>query len=285
MSKLIQLRQRSKAIETIKKITHAMRLISMSSHSHLQHQQEPLTKYSRELDKLFYQLMMYVPEWHNPIIHPDSSDTQKIAVILIGSQKGLCGSFNTQLFKLFTQRMHEMHNDPHDVDIIAVGQKAIEFLKNKELGTRKHSYEKFTTQRLETIAQEITHTLVHAQPNYKSVFIFSNLFKSFFIQKPHVTTLIPLPSPQDTTIPVTDDWEWEQTPQELLNALVPQYLESKLQQFLFQSLFAEHAARFISMDSATRNAKNLLEANNLEYNKLRQAKITKELTELIGSYK
>ncbi len=286
MSKLIQLRQRSKAIETIKKITHAMRLISMSTHSHLQHLQDPLTKYSRKMDALFCQLMSYAPEWHNPIVHPNPAQQQKTAIILIGSQKGLCGSFNTQLFRVFEQRLEKMGIDLSTVTLIAVGQKAVDFLKGIPQISLQHSYEKFTPQRLAPIAQEITHTLKHTQPHYTSVLIFSNIFKSFFHQKPQVSRLLPIEPPQDidTVSTEKEDFIWEQTPQEILDSILPQYLESKLQHFLFQSLIAEHAARFISMDSATRNAKELLEANNLEYNKLRQAKITKELSELVGSY-
>ncbi len=293
MSKLIQLRQRSKAIETIKKITHAMRLISMSTHSHLQHLQDSLNRYTREVDQLFTQLMTYAPKWRNPIIHPSEDSSQKTAIILIGSQKGLCGSFNTQLFKLFTKEIRERNEQ--QFDLITVGQKVVDFSKTDEHRQIKKSYAKFTANLLVPIAREIAVSLIDAEPHYTSVLIFSNLFQSFFVQKPHVTELIPIAPPESFRLRSSfaghadthdkSEFSWEESPETILNALLPQYLESKLQHFLFQSLIAEHAARFISMDSATRNAKELLEANNLEYNKLRQAKITKELSELIGSYK
>ncbi len=282
MSKLIQLRQRSKAIETIKKITHAMRLISMSTHSHLQHMQDSLTRYTREVDQLFSQLITYAPTWRNPILHPSENSTPKTAIILIGSQKGLCGSFNTQLTKLFTKEIGERNEQ--SFDLIAVGQKAVDFAKSSERGDLKQSYAKFNAQRLVPIAREVTQLLINAKPHYTSVRIFSNLPKSFFIQKPQVTELIPIIPPESSEPADKNEFVWEESPESLLNTLLPQYLESKLQHFEFQSLIAEHAARFISMDSATRNAKELLEENNLEYNKLRQTKITKELTELIGSY-
>jgi len=283
MSKLIQLRQRSKAIETIKKITHAMRLISMSTHSHLQHLQDSLTRYTREVDQLFTELMLYAPKWDNPIIHPGEDEKPKNAIILIGSQKGLCGSFNTQLFKLFHQYLSEHHLD--QFDLITVGQKAADFSKQHKQGTDKQSYEKFTVYRLISIARDITQLLINEQPHYTSVLIFANYPKSFFIQKPELHDLVPFKTAKPLDMPNEKDLTWEESPETLLDILMPQYLEAKLQDILFQSLVAEHSARFISMDSATRNAKDLLEANNLEYNKLRQAKITKELTELIGSYK
>jgi F-type H+-transporting ATPase subunit gamma len=107
--------------------------------------------------------------------------------------------------------------------------------------------------------------------------------QNFFIQRPHIATLVPFTQEKQLTTS-SHDYLWEQEPQHILDTLVQQYIETQLQSLLFQSLLAEHAARFISMDSSTRNAENLLEVNKLQYNKLRQAKITKELTELIGSF-
>lgn len=280
MSKLIQLRQRSKAIETIQKVTHAMRLISMSTHAHLQQRQTTINNYVHELDKVFYQLMAHAPEWHNPIVH-GPHEYRKAIVIVIGSQKGLCGSFNTQLFNLFTQRAHEQAGE--QFELIAIGQRVIDFMREHKINV-KHSYAKFTFQRLESIAREVAHTIIHSKPQYTSVGIFSNLFKTFFVHRPHITTMVPLEIPKNIEISSIDAFTWNQSPAELLDLLIPQYLESKLQYLLFHSLIAEHAAHFISMDSATRNAKELLELNTLEYNKLRQTKITKELAELSGSY-
>ncbi|EKE02847.1 MAG: hypothetical protein ACD_20C00324G0001, partial [uncultured bacterium] len=81
MSKLIQLRQRIKAVETIKKITHAMRLIAMSSHSQLKNSQPTITSYTRELKIIFQQLRLHAPQWHHPILQPDPRVAHKIAII------------------------------------------------------------------------------------------------------------------------------------------------------------------------------------------------------------
>lgn len=282
MSKLIQLRQRIKAIETIKKITHAMRLIAMSSHSRLKHKQEPLSAYTQELNELFAKLIAYAPHWTHPIIHPKQSPEQSILVILVGSQKGLCGGFNSHLFKQFDAFVEQ--NSQKKIDVVAVGLKAVEFMRDKKNGMLKHSYEKFAPARLNTIAHEIVHTIMHSKKPYGSVILLSNIFKSFFVQKPSTAILIPMPQEAAQTTYDANQLHWEQTAPELLDSLVTQYLEGQLYFLLFQSLLAEQAARFISMDSATRNAEKLLTAAKLDFNKLRQAKITKELTELVGSY-
>lgn len=285
MSKLIQLRQRIKVIETIQKITHAMRLISMSIHTHLKHKEDAITTYLHTLDALFAQLQLYAPKWTHPIIHPTNKPGQKTLIILIGSQKGLCGSFNLNLFKLCDHCMKDVPQFQGDDEFIGVGQKAVDFLKNSNLSPIVGTYEKFSPQKLLSIAQDITHTVLNATPIYNGVIILSNEFKSFFNQKPRAFTLIPFVSQTIKGKEVPDDIMWEQTPKELLDGLVHQYIEAQIHFKLFESLLAEHAARFVSMDTATQNADGLLDVAKLQYNKLRQAKITKELTELSGSYK
>ena len=111
------------------------------------------------------------------------------------------------------------------------------------------------------------------------------MLKTFFVQKPQEAPLIPLTlkAEQELSNNQSIDYEWEQSPTSLLDELARQTILINLHYLLFESLLAEHAARFISMDNATRNAQALLEETKLQYNKLRQAKITKELTELVSS--
>jgi F-type H+-transporting ATPase subunit gamma len=279
MAELIQLRQRIKAIETIKKITHAMRLIAMSSHSRLKNKQEPFTVYINNLKILFGRIQQAAPHWINPIMHPDVQENTRSLVILIGSQKGLCGNFNTTLFHQFVK------NTAQRTDVIVIGKKAIDFISTRHYGPIIAVYEKCSLQNLFAIAQSIMQEITQAQPIYTSVILHSNILQNFFTQKPHMTKIIPfvMPSSEENNTQV-QEYLWEQSATTILDSLLQQYLETEIQYCLFQSLLAEQAARFISMDSSTRNAESLLDVSKLEYNKLRQAKITKELTELVSSF-
>lgn len=259
-----------------------MRLIAMSAHSQLKQSQSIISSYNYELTSIFAQLNSYAPHWNNPIFHPETLKKKNVLVLLIGSQKGLCGSFNNHLFKLTTNEFQTLSN--HDISIIAIGQKIIEFTSTLSMGKIKHSYRAFSINLVAKIAHEITHTIMHADPHYQSVVVISNHFKNFFVQKPQITSLIPFAMESSSRIPAQNELLWEQKPQNILDELVPAYLTCRLQSLMVNSLLAEHAARFISMDSATRNAEGFLDATQLEYNKLRQSKITKELTELSGSY-
>jgi F-type H+-transporting ATPase subunit gamma len=262
MSRLIQLRQRIKAIETTQKVTHAMRLISMSSHSQLKSKEQSLRAYQKTVSTLFGRLQVLTQTSSQTSAEkPSIKAINKPLLIVVGSQKGLCGTFNSDLFTFFEQQFHE------------------------NSATTLETFPTLSVTTHMNIMRSIA-DLIDLQP-YSSVIIISNGLKSFFLQKPQKTVLLPISyTPTDavsTHHEEFNDFVWEEDPFSLHEAALKQYIEVNLHFQLFQSLLAEHAARFISMDNATRNAKNLLEKAQLDYNKLRQAKITKELTELAST--
>ncbi|MDR3550918.1 MAG: F0F1 ATP synthase subunit gamma [Candidatus Babeliales bacterium] len=289
MVQLIQLRNRIKAIETIKKITHAMRLISMSSHSRLKHKEEPLHNYKNTVSSLFNTLQKLTPEWENSILAPQSEEKNQL-IILIGSSKGLCGSFNTTLFHHFKFYAHQHNLILNDAHIVTIGKRAHNYITEHAIGATETSLEELTSKTLTPLAHKLADIIVNAPKPFTSVLVFSNFLKSFFTQKPETTILIPfeinmqLPQASHGNAQDLEEYRWEQKPEEILDILVKQCVDANVQHILFQSLIAEHAARFLSMDNSTRNAQNLLDRTKLDYNKLRQTKITKELSELIGSY-
>jgi len=282
MSRLIQIRNRIKAIETTKKVTHAMRLISMSSHTRLRAKNEPLERYKNSIKELFHKIRTKTPEWHHPIIQPTKKKEVRQLIILIGSQKGLCGNFNNTLFNYFKRKITpEMLEN---TDMITIGKKATDFVRiNME--TRITTRYDFNANTLLQIAHELTQTILEQSHLYNKATIFSNTIQGFFIQKPQQQAIIPfIEEKTENKDPESkEEYAWEQKSTDILDFLLQQAIETEIQYRLFESLLAEQAARFISMDSATRNAKQLLEVTQLQYNKLRQATITKELTELTGS--
>lgn len=284
MAQLIQMRRRIKAIETIKKITHAMRLISMSMHSRLRGKAPFLKRYQQEISLLFDKVRYSYPTWTNDIVYPTTPPDHNPLIVLVASQKGLCGNFNSSLFHLFEKTFSKKQLESSS--LIAVGKKAIDYLNTQDIETVVKTYPGLTSAHITKIAQNIIREITHASTIYSSVTIVSNELKTFFAQKPRAINLIPLDKhlDHDYAAELADDYIWEQNPHELLDGLVQQYLSVKVHHLLFESLLAEQAARFLSMDNSTRNAKQLLEETQLQYNKLRQAKITKELTELSASF-
>lgn len=286
MSLLIQLRYRLKAIDTIKKITHAMRLISMSARSRLKSKEEPLRTYIKTSHELLARLQSYAPDWRNKILTPPADVPTNPLMILIGSQRGLCGNFNTTLFHYFEKTLTDAnHSSQQKINLIPIGKKAISYLENNSKFNIITEYTELNARSIPTIAHDITKLIFNQSPPFTHVEVISNQLKTFFIQKPHNTQLVPFVSTDESSKEknTQDQYHWDQSPAELLDQLALSTIESEIHYLLFESLLAEHAARFISMDNATRNAQTLLEETQLQYNKLRQTKITKELTELVSN--
>lgn len=278
MAELIHMRQRIKTVETIKKITHAMRLVSMSAHAKLNKQYAAIATYQQGITSILSHIMHAAQDTH---VQPKviSASPHKL-LIVIGSQKGLCGSFNSMLFHALDDYITKTSSK---LQIIAVGKKMVDYIQTQYKNISIQSFPHLTPQSASAIAHTITDRIVTTDA-YTTVTILSNTQKNFFVQTPRLTPLLPVPISAETMQPSAHAYSWDVNPQELIKHLTRQYVAGTLHKALLESLLAEHAARFVSMDSSTRNAEKILETTRLKYNKLRQAKITKELLELADAF-
>jgi F-type H+-transporting ATPase subunit gamma len=277
MSQLIHMRQRIKTVETIKRITHAMRLISRSSHFRLSKQRHALKNYQSYLTDIFAQLCNKYPNWS--WICSDQKNSNDTLLIIVGSHKGLCGSYNSALFNFFnhylqTQTLSTVH-------IISIGRKAQEFIRTYYPKQEFQTFIEYNATTLAAIAHELTEIVSNC--NYRNIIIISNKIKNFFVYYPHITILVPFIQPA-LNIKPDDMLTIEGDPYTMLDQLAKIYIQATIQNLLFEAYLAEQSSRFISMDNATRNADTILENTRLDYNKLRQAKITKEMIEISSSY-
>jgi F-type H+-transporting ATPase subunit gamma len=279
MSQLIQMRQRINAIGTIKKITHATRLIAMSAHTRLANREPIMAHYKEEVKRLFGRLLAdeetagaLPPVAYNP-------KAKQTLIVLVGSQKGFCGMFNSMLFKFLE---NHFSTQKHNHVFIAVGKKAHDYLSSQS-ATVLTSFTTLSSSTIGSIADVITTTIIQQAHLYNTVVVINNYPKSFFNQKPQQTLLLPIEQQARLDLEL-DAYYWPEAKHELVKILSSLYIHASVEALLLSSLTAEQAARFHSMDSATRNAQDLLETLNRDFNKLRQTKITKELIELSGSF-
>ncbi|MCL4360754.1 F0F1 ATP synthase subunit gamma [Candidatus Dependentiae bacterium] len=274
MEQLVNLKNRIKAVGTIKKITHAMRLISMSNHSKLRTKKEFLATYSQEVKRIGTII--------NSLVQQDQIQENKIKktlIIIIASEKGLCGNFNSKLF-IFIKKAYPF-NEKHD--LITVGKQAAIYTRTDLKKETIKNFDIFNSLNFIKISQDLTNFIL--ENHYTDVIIFSNYQKTFFVQQSKKTNLLSIKKDSDTKINQLDiqDYLWAQKPEEINEKLKKVMISVNLQELLFESLLAEQASRFISMDNATRNAEQLINQMKLNYNKIRQTSITRELTELSSS--
>jgi len=279
MSQLIHLKQRIKSITVIKKITHAMRLISMSSHSKLKKQVNSLNTYKHHLLPILCGLEQY---HQSQEINPQE-DAKKTAYIIIGSEKGLCGNFNNLLFQYLENTLSPSQLSP--ATVITVGKRASEFIRKKDIKIYK-TYNRFTQSKIETIAEQLYQDVLTLKKDHKQIICLYNFPQTFFLQEPTKEIVIPIKEYECTLEPLKnlDEYYWPQDSKDVSEAIFNSLMKLHILTLLSQSMIAEQSARFISMDSSTQNAENLLKSMHLLYNKLRQAKITKELAELSSSF-
>ena len=284
MAHLIAMRQRIKAVETIKKVTHAMCLISMSMHSRLRNKKELLDDYEKKIMTLSssikndFSIQSFASE---NLETEESIEKQKKIIILVGSQKSLCGNFNNNLFLYFK---NQKPTELVDIEVIAIGKEAIGYCLENKISLAK-SYNDFSVTNFIAIANEISLLLKESKTSTVSTTIYYNYPKSFFIQEPKKTTLessdhVKIRAGKENR---ETDYIWEHSPEEIYSYSMKLMIKVSIQKILFSSLLAEQSARFIAMDNATRNADKILEQMRIDYNKLRQSQITKELLTITNS--
>lgn len=267
MTQLIKLRQRIKLIGSIQKVTEAMRLVSMSVHSRLNSQIIYLKNYQTELNQL-------LAATHN-LGQTSSFDHHQRLIILVGSQKGLCGTFNKEVLDKFLKEA----SSTESTKLIVIGKKLIDLIQPRY--QIQYSFPKFTPTSLKKMVEEIFKYITAPDQANMTVTCFSNQSRTFFTHNTKISPIRPLskinPSKENYA---TDPYTWEQPAVKLSQLLIENQIRFNLYCILLDSLIAEYAARFRAMDNAARNAGSLLEVAERQFAKARQAKITRELIEL-----
>jgi F-type H+-transporting ATPase subunit gamma len=285
MSRLIALRHRIKTVTTIQKTTHTMQLTAMSAHARLQKKKEFIKIYQQSIEDILQRIGLK-PKKEISEFQP--SKTGRHLLVVIGSQKGLCGAFNTRITHLFEKQYPEVKGKriPAGTTLVCIGKKIAEYFERIKL-IPSHSYPTFNAFNFVDIAHELERLIFPPEgPSFQSIIFLSNYPHTFFIQKTAITILhkhMLQESEKDLYDASKDPYFYEQPIPELRHKIQKMYFKARLEEILFQSLLAEQASRFIAMDSATRNAEEMLTDMQRDYNKLRQASITRELTDLAGS--
>lgn len=249
-----------------------MRLTSMSAHARLQRKKQFLRGYKQSLEDLMHRLGLEEKIEKN-------AASKKRLVIVVGSQKGLCGAFNSRLLHLYEQQSSSA--DFQKEHVVCIGRKIIEYFEQHATMPR-HSYPTFSANNFVAIAHELER-IIFGEHGYDTIVVYCNYPHTFFLQKSTVNTIIRRTLTEAQNTSVKDPYSYEESPYEFHAKLQRMYFKACLEELLFNSLIAEQASRFIAMDMATRNAETILTDMQRDYNKLRQASITRELTDLAGS--
>lgn len=280
MPSLIDMRRRIRSVRSTQQITKAMKMVSRARLRRAQDRVLYARPYARIMHELIANLMTAAAASEALADHPLAArrEERRIQLILITSDRGLAGSFNSNLIKAAQKFLRE-HAGPQ-IEMELIGRKGRDFFRKRgAIVTGEHLG--LANQGLYEDIVPIADRLMQrfAGQEIDAVYLLFNEFKSMLSQKLTVGRLIPVELPEGGQ-PVR--YITEQSPAELLEAFLPRYVRTMLHHALLESTAAEHAARMTAMESATTNAEELIAKLTLYMNRVRQASITREIIEVVS---
>ncbi len=288
MPNLKELKNRISSVKSTRKITSAMKMVAASKLRRAQELAESSRVYA---DSLSFILSSLAGNTKNSADLPEiltGRENSKISLLIINSSdRGLCGGFNSNLFRNAKKWISDQQGQGKSVKIMTVGKKASSFYKKTDLDIVASFEDLNSNDRQLQVSEEIKNKIMELFENNEidEVSILFNKFVSAISQDPTYQSLIPLSNEEtseDESRANNAIFEFEPDKNELLEYLVPRNFLTQIYRSVLESSASEHAARMTSMDNATRNAGDMIDRLTLTYNRTRQAFITKELIEIIS---
>ncbi|UCE22843.1 MAG: ATP synthase F1 subunit gamma [Candidatus Aminicenantes bacterium] len=278
MPELIDLRRRIKSVRNTQQITQAMKTVATAKFKKSQQFVLEGRPFWHESPHLLAKVVFWAKKRGHPLLAV--REEKRVEGVVITSDKGLAGAFNSNLLSR-AQAFFEEKALGASVNLVLIGKKAVTFFKKLPFSVdRVHTeqVQKLSQEGMKDLAQFLMRLYIFNQTD--AVYVVYNEFKSILSPKISIARLLPISSPESQIgEEFPPDWDPGTVP--LLEALLPLYVESQIRHFFFESETAEHAARMMAMDNATKNAEELIDDLTLVMNKIRQASITKELLEIM----
>tara|TARA_B100001027_G_C16256245_1_gene327069 strand:+ start:534 stop:1412 length:879 start_codon:yes stop_codon:yes gene_type:complete len=287
MPSLDDLKKRIKSVKSTQKITKAMKMVAAAKLRKAQENAEKGRPYSQKMQNIILNLTRSIndPENAPKLLIGTGKDNTYLCVVLT-ADRGLCGGFNTNICKLAKNNFKSLLEKGKKLKIIAVGSKGVDQIK-REYGKyiiKKFSFKEkkqITFIEAEIIGKEIMHLFQNNE--FDKCILFYNNFKNVITQIPQAQQIIPVKN--DTTKTQKEDvlsYEFEPEEDEILDDLLPKNISTQVFKAFLENAASEQGSRMTAMDNATRNAGELVDKLTINYNRSRQASITKELIEIIS---
>ena len=287
MANLKEIKRRIGAVKKTRQITSAMKLVSGAKLSRATAAARAAGPYQKHLSGVLQRVGGAAGDSaSNPLLQQRDS-VAKVMIAVITSDRGLCGAFNTNVSKKALGWKLEQEASGVQVDVVVFGRKANDYLKNRgvqPVGTTLN-YAKTAKMDLVRDLSELAESSF-VSGDYDEVHLVFNRYVNTMTQEPTLVRVLPLSVGSDDQAEAKSgdlvEFEYEPSAKALLDSLLPLYLRTLILQAFLETEAGEHAARMTAMDSATRNASDLIEALTLEYNRARQAAITTEIIEIVS---
>ena len=279
MPSLLDIRRRIRSVKNTQQLTKAMKTVSAAKLRRAQERVVSARPYANQLRHVLSGLAGRLENIQHPLL--EVRPEKRVLLVIITADRGLCGGFNSNLIKA-GQNFLRQHRDT-EVRIFTAGRKGRDFFKRRNAdfaGEYTNFFSKLDVAHARDISQHLIEMYSKAETD--AVYIAYNEFKSAIQQRIVVEKLLPLGTSELENPAAGVDYIFEQPPQEILNRLLPRYVEIEVYRALLESAAAEHGARMAAMDTASRNAGEMIESLTLNMNRVRQAAITREIIEVVS---
>ncbi len=284
MPTLAVIRKRIKTVTSTSKITKAMKMIAAVKLRKMQHKAINARAYSEKMEEVVNGITSRIDTAMHPLMRKTGT-IKKSIVIVATSDRGLCGGFNGNVTRLVSEIIIDGKKNNIEIDFIATGRKGRDFLRRRNMNMRLDLSGSSGSPDYSHVT-EIANVVIKefSAGNYDEVKFVYNKFVSVLSQKPSVERLLPLN--ENGSKPQNEGGNakviYEPSLQEILSSLLPKMIESRIYHILLESAASEHAARMTAMDSATNNAKDMIEHLTLVMHRARQSVITRELMDIVN---
>ncbi|RME62483.1 MAG: ATP synthase F1 subunit gamma [Nitrospirae bacterium] len=277
---LREIKRRINSVKSTAKITRAMKMISSVKLRRYQDAMMAMRPYSDKIQDVLRSLARPSEDVH-PLLKVRPRQT--VEVLVITSDRGLCGAFNTNVLREAHNFINSLKKEGFEVSVSTVGRKARDYFRRRGIEPRKAwtgLSGKVTYSSAKDIAVDLIDNFIGE--TFDELFVVYNEFKTVALQKPTRMKLLPLAEIETEDAQDMSDFLIEPSEEELFNRLLPKSVEVLVYRALLESQAAEEAARMTAMENATNNAEEMIKKLTLEFNKVRQATITAELMDIVG---
>lgn len=286
MASLKEIRAKVASIKSTQKITRAMQMVAASKMRRAQERMQLGRPYADSMRRVVSHLVKASPDYKHPYLVP--RPVNRVGYIVVSSDRGLAGGLNINLFKRLMQHVKQQKSQAVETRFAVIGQKGVSFFKTfggTVIAAETHYGDNPSFEQLSVPVQVMLDA--YNRGEIDEIYLVYNKFVNAMTQNPSVQRLLPIaaePLVDETMANREHSWDYiyEPTTKELLDGLMGRYVESIVYQGVVENIASEQSARMVAMKAATDNAGNLINELQLVYNKLRQAAITREISEIVG---
>jgi F-type H+-transporting ATPase subunit gamma len=276
-----EIRRQIATVKSTQKITNAMQMVAASKLRRTQQRMEASRPYAERIRTVIGHLSEANPDYRHPFL--ETRDVKRVGHIIISTDKGLCGSLNVNLFRHVIADLREWRAQGIESDLCLVGAKALAYFRRLDVNiVATASYLGEIPKVADLVGAVTTMTDAYQKGEIDRVFLVYNDFVNTMSQKPRIDTLLPVdPVDKDK---LQDHWDYIYEPEarDLLVHVLTRYIETQVYRAAVENVACEMASKMVAMKAATENAGKFIDALELQYNKARQAAITREIAEIVG---